>query len=181
MSVLRPVLGLSLVVLAACSAVPQAPKEAMPTSAGIGDVETQAEVVEINRQGEPISKKDPMKDFEGQFDTMEAFDYNAPDSLHETTDITINKDNLVPIMKTVILAYTHKTNPTYKEVLKAGGVSAVKTAFKYFGQEKLATQVLNYAKTFTRFFDDDEFEGDDLKVRSSLSIYINLRGEHLPK
>lgn len=99
---------------------------------------------------------------EGEAPTQEDFQDNVPLSLHKDTDIIINRDNLVPITKTLILAITGKENPTYAELLKAGGITAFKTSLKHLGDEKMGVNLLALAKKLTNMWEDSEgTEGDD--------------------
>lgn len=104
--------------------------------------------------------------------TLEEFHDNVPESLHDDKDIIINRDNLVPITKTLILAVTGKENPTYAELLKAGGITAFKTSLKHLGDEKLGVNLLELAKKLTNMWDNNE-EGkedeDDDKILSKLA------------
>ncbi|XP_042223263.1 uncharacterized protein LOC121867414 [Homarus americanus] len=86
---------------------------------------------------------------------------NDTESLNFDKDIVINKDNLLPILKTIVLAYTHKQTPSYKEILKAGGISALKTSLNYFGKEKLGLNLLTLAKKLTEIMNDDELSKDE--------------------
>lgn len=101
--------------------------------------------------------------------TQEGFEANVPHPLHDDRDIIIDKDNLVPVLRTVVLAYTHKERPSYSELLKAAGVSAFKTSLKYIGKEKLASNLLSAAKRLTNIFDDDERDNATLKVLGELA------------
>ena len=88
--------------------------------------------------------------------TLEGFKKNVPESLHGDKDIIINRDNLIPIMKTLILACTGKENPTYAELLKAGGITAFKTSLKHLGNEKLGVDLLTLAKQLTTVLDNSD-------------------------
>lgn len=101
--------------------------------------------------------------------TQEGFEANVPYPLHDDRDIIIDKDNLVPVLRTVILAYTHKERPSYSELLKAAGVSAFKTSLKNIGKEKLASNLLSAAKKLTNIFDDDERDNATMKVLGELA------------
>lgn len=94
--------------------------------------------------------------YESEEPTQEDFQDNVPESLHGDKDIIINRDNLVPITKTLILAVTGKQNPTYAELLKAGGITAFKTSLKHLGDEKMAVNLLELAKKLTNMWNDGE-------------------------
>lgn len=93
--------------------------------------------------------------------TQEEFQDNVAESLHDDKDIIINRDNLVAITKTLILAVTGKENPTYAELLKAGGITAFKTSLKHLGDEKLGVNLLELAKKLTNMWDDGEEGKED--------------------
>lgn len=101
--------------------------------------------------------------------TQEGFEANVPQALHDDRDIIIDKDNLVPVLRTVMLAYTHKEQPSYSELLKAAGVSAFKTTLKYIGKEKLASNLLTAVKRLTNILDDDERDNATRKVLGELA------------
>ncbi|KAK8377246.1 hypothetical protein O3P69_013710 [Scylla paramamosain] len=92
--------------------------------------------------------------------TEEDFQKNVPGSLHDDKDVIISRDNVIPIIKTLILACTGKQNPTYPELLKAGGMTAFKTSLKHLGDEKLGVNLLTLAKKLTSVLDSDESEKD---------------------
>ena len=85
----------------------------------------------------------------------------TPVPLIKNREILVTKDNLVPLIRTVLLASTHKSSPTFKEVMKAGTVSLLKTAFASAGYEKLGSQLIQLTKTFTGILNDDEPNTDD--------------------
>ncbi|XP_071538905.1 uncharacterized protein [Panulirus ornatus] len=87
---------------------------------------------------------------------FEQFQANVPEAIHYKKDVIINKDNLIPLLKTISLAYTHKESPSYSDLLKAGGISALKTSLKYLGKEKLGLNLLTLAKKLTTLLDEDE-------------------------
>lgn len=93
---------------------------------------------------------------ESEAPTQEGFQENVPESLHDDIDIIINRDNVVPITRTLILAVTGKENPTYAELLKAGGITAFKTSLKHLGDEKMGVNLLALAKKLTNMWDDSE-------------------------
>lgn len=100
--------------------------------------------------------------------TQEGFQNNVPGSLHDDRNIIINRDNLIPIMKTLILACTGKENPTYTELLKAGGITAFKTSLKHLGNEKLGVDLLALAKKLTTLLDSSD-ESDTNEEEDFLS------------
>ncbi|MPC20547.1 hypothetical protein E2C01_013495 [Portunus trituberculatus] len=95
-----------------------------------------------------------------EFPTEEDFQKNVPASLHDDKELIISRDNVVPIIKTLVLACTGKQNPTYAELLKAGGLTAFKTSLKHLGDEKLGVNLLTLAKKLTSVLDNDESEKD---------------------
>ncbi|CAL4068858.1 unnamed protein product, partial [Meganyctiphanes norvegica] len=93
----------------------------------------------------------------------------APEAIHDETDIYINKDNIVPILKTLALAYTRKEAPTYKDILKAGSMSGFKTAFKYLGKPSLGSTLLKAIRSYTHYLDDDEIEDEETSALGELA------------
>lgn len=160
----------------------EAEEEPIVPSASVGEVETKAVVVEVDddwsdstsdqQEESPdddlndpddadIEEDDYYYNVTEEAPTQEAFEANVPQSLHYDKDIVIHRDNLIPILKTVVQASTHKKNPSYMELLKAGGISAFKTSLKYVGEEKMGLNLLTLAKKLTNVFDDDEEDEDE--------------------
>lgn len=157
----------------------------------IGQVETAATVIEVKDDwsDDEESQKDDQNDDSGdeeltttdeqlveheeenasaeeeedviEIPTEEEFKANVPESLHYDRDIMIHRDNLIPILHTLVQASTHKKNPSYTELLKAGGITAFKTSLKYIGEEKMGVNLLTLAKKLTTLFDDDEADEDE--------------------
>lgn len=100
---------------------------------------------------------------------LEEFQSNVPEAVHHKKDVIVNKDNLIPLLKTISLAYTHKENPSYSDLVKAGGISAFKTGLKYLGKDKLGHDLLTMAKKLTTVLDDDEAEDESSEVLSELA------------
>lgn len=154
-------------------------------SVSIGELETSATVIEVNDDwtDESVSVKSsssPSDDLTDEGDdhvgekeeetsiddvvevpTEEEFQANVPVALHYDKDIIINRDNLIPVLQTLVQASTHKKHPSYTELLKAGGLAAFKTSLKYIGEEKMGVNLLTLAKKLTTLFDDDEVDADE--------------------
>lgn len=106
---------------------------------------------------------------ESEAPTQEDFQENVPESLHDDKDIIINRDNLVPITKTLILAVTGKENPTYAELLKAGGIAAFKTSLKHLGDEKMGVNLLELAKKLTNMWGEGEDKEEDENILRTMA------------
>lgn len=101
--------------------------------------------------------------------SQDGFEDNVPFAIHDSKDVIINRDNLLPVLKTIVLAYTHKIKPSYTDILKAGGISAFKTGFKYFGKEDLGISLLKMAKKLTSALDEGESDDANAEILSQLA------------
>ncbi|XP_064092076.1 uncharacterized protein LOC135205430 [Macrobrachium nipponense] len=101
--------------------------------------------------------------------TQEEFEANVPSAIHGGKDIIIHKDNFIPILKTIVLAYTHKEKPSYSDILKAGGISAFKTGFKYLGKENLGENLLQMAKKLTGAFEGPDADDLDTELLAEMA------------
>ena len=80
------------------------------------------------------SAESPRIDSESDEKEMKT-DKTTVENEEEKEEIVVSKDNIVPILRTIILAFTHKKDPTYKEILKTGGNQLFKLAEKKVGKE----------------------------------------------
>lgn len=62
--------------------------------------------------------------------------------------IVVSRDNVQQIIKTLMLAYTHSKDPTMMQMLKSGGLGALRTTFKYLGKEDLGDTFMSTAQAF---------------------------------
>ncbi|XP_066971592.1 uncharacterized protein [Macrobrachium rosenbergii] len=101
--------------------------------------------------------------------TQEEFEANVPSAIHGGKDVIIHKDNFIPILKTIVLAYTRKEKPSYSDILKAGGISAFKTGFKYLGKENLGENLLQMAKKLTGAFEGPDADDLDTELLAEMA------------
>lgn len=126
-------------------------------------VRLEDEVESIDEQEETSS----YTSFEAEEINIDFDSVPVPEPIHDESDIYINKDNIVPILKTLALAYTRKESPSYKDVLKAASLSGYKTAFKYLGKPSIGSLLQKHLKSYTSYLDDaeaDDEETEDLSV-----------------
>lgn len=84
-------------------------------------------------------------------------------------EIIISKDNVIPILKTIILAFTHKKDPTYKEILKSGGQTLFKVAEKKVGTDKHMQSLLHILKKFVENYQIEEMADEEEEVLAELA------------
>lgn len=65
---------------------------------------------------------------------------------NEDEVIVVSRDNVQQLIKTLLLAYTHSEDPTMTQLLKSGGLGALKTTFKYLGKEQFGDSFLKEAQ-----------------------------------
>lgn len=94
-----------------------------------------------------------------------------PDPLkpNEGGEIIISKDNVIPILRTIVLAFTHKKDPAYQEVLKAGGKTLFKFAEKKIGKDKYMMGLLNIIKKYVVDLTSEEMTDEEGKMLGELA------------
>lgn len=90
-----------------------------------------------------------------------------PHNVAVSTEVIVSKDNVIPLLRTIILAVTHKKDPSYKEVLKMGGGMLLKFAEKKVGDDKHMKGLLKIIKK----------HAVDFKLNSSNQEEEDLLGE----
>ncbi|XP_018022727.1 uncharacterized protein LOC108678769 [Hyalella azteca] len=67
---------------------------------------------------------------------------------NENELIVVSRDNVQQLIKTLMLAYTHSKDPTMMQILKSGGLGAMRTTFKHLGKEEFGESFIKTAQMF---------------------------------